>query len=164
MRSLPYFILAYLMMGLQIGLGGYLKIGGVAPNLVLLAVVFIAVNAPAEAALLGAFGLGVMQDLATLNTLGLFALSYGLVAMFVVSTQQFVYRGHPLTHLSLGFAGCLMTSFILLLHAWIRGPEKLGVMMMFYHCLYTAILAPLVLGVLNWMRRSFGFRTRHRLR
>src|SRR4051812_19051797 len=120
MRSLPYFILAYVALGLQIGLGELSWMRGAGPNLPLLAVIFIAVNASREAALLGAFGIGVMQDMTTLQPLGLYALAYALVAMFVVSTQELVYREHPLTHFSLGLVGGLLTAAVVLIHGWIR--------------------------------------------
>ena len=64
----------------------------------LLAVVFIAINAPRDAALLGCFVLGVMQDLVTQQTFGLHALSYGLTAFFIAGASQSIYREHPLTH------------------------------------------------------------------
>jgi rod shape-determining protein MreD len=162
MRWLSYFILAYIAMGLQIGLSRHVQIGSAWPNFVLLAAIFIAINAPHDAALLGCLGLGIMQDMTTQNTLGLFALSYGFVAMFVVSTQQVVYRGHPLTHFSLAFIGMLMTGFFLLMHAWIRGPEKLSPMTVFYSALYTAVLAPILLGVLDRMKKAFSFQTPRR--
>src|ERR1700760_4481629 len=118
MRWISYFILAYVTLGLQIGLAPHLRYQGAAPNLVLLAVIFIALNAPPDAALLGAFVLGVLQDLLTQQQPGLFAFSYGLVGMFVVSTQQLVYREHPLTHLSLALIAGIMTACIILLHGW----------------------------------------------
>ncbi len=165
MRWLPYFILAYVMLGLQIGLSGHLRIGETWwPNLVLLAVIFIAIHAPRDAALLAGFGLGVLQDLATQQTLGIFALSYGLVAMFTVSTQQLVYRGHPLTHFSLALVGGLMSGLVMLIHGWVRGP-RLSPMMLFYSAVYTAVLAPFVLGLLQQVKKVFGFQPpRRRLR
>jgi rod shape-determining protein MreD len=156
MAWIPYFILAYLTLGLQIGLRGYFEIGQAWPNLVLLVAIFIAVNAPREAALLGCFMLGVMQDLATQQTLGLFAFSYGLVAMFTVSTQQVVYREHPLTHFTLALVGSILTSLVLVIHGWIYQGRP-SMMAMFYSALYTAVLAPVVLGVLQRMRRAFSF-------
>jgi len=156
MRWLPYFILAYLVLGLQIGLRGHVTIGGAWPNLVMLAAIFIGINAPRDAALLGCLGLGLLHDLVTQQPLGLFAVTYGLLAMFTVSTQQVVYRAHPLTHVSLALVGGLLYGGIVLLHGWIRGPW-LSPMMLFYSALYTALLAPLVLGVLGRMRRAFWF-------
>ena len=87
MRWLTFLILAYLAVALQIGLSPYLAYHGAAPNLVLLAVIFIAVNAPRDSALLGCFALGVMQDLVSHQPPGLFAFSYGLVAMFIVAVE-----------------------------------------------------------------------------
>src|SRR5262245_5852688 len=136
MRWFTYFILAYMMMGLQIGLKPFVTVAGnVWPNFVLLAVIFIAINAPRDAALLGAFGLGLMQDLCTAEVLGLFAISYSLVAMFTVSTQQVVYRGHPLTHFSLALFGGLICAFVAILHGLIHGP-RLSPMALFYSALY----------------------------
>ena len=83
MRWLSYFILGYLAVALQIGLAPYLAYRGAVPNFVLLAAIFIAVNAPREAALLGCFMLGAMQDLVTQQPPGLFAFSYGLVSLLV---------------------------------------------------------------------------------
>src|SRR5688572_31370133 len=99
MRWASYFILAYLALGIQIGAGEFLRVGGAKPDLVLLAVIYIAINAPREAALGGAFGMGLMVDLVGLGPLGLYAFAYGLVAMFVVSMQEVVYREHPMAHL-----------------------------------------------------------------
>jgi rod shape-determining protein MreD len=162
MRWLAYFILAYLILGLQIGLRGQIAIGQAWPNLVLLGVIFIAINAPRDAALLGAFGLGVIQDLTTQQPLGVFAFSYGLLAMFTVSTQQVVYRAHPLTHFSLALVGSLFTGIIMLLQGWIRGPVAPSPMALFYSALYTAVLAPIVLGLLGRVRRAFSFQSPRR--
>lgn len=156
MRWLAYFILAYVMIGLQVGLGAHLMIGSAKPNLVVLAVIFIAIFAPRDAALLGAFVLGLLQDLLSSQPLGIYAFSYGLVAMFTVSTQQVVYRGHPLTHFSLALVAELMTMIVMVLHGLVRGPW-LPVFPMFYSALYTACLAPIILGLLGTMKRGFAF-------
>ena len=167
MRWIPYFILAYVSLGLQIGLGElpFMRAGG--PKLPLLAVIFIAVNASREAALLGSFGIGIMQDITTLSPLGLYALAYALVAMFVVSTQELVYREHPLTHFSLALLGGLLTAAVVLLQGWIRPIEpampgiapaaRVSVASLFSMAIYTAALAPIVLGLLQKIRRSFAF-------
>jgi rod shape-determining protein MreD len=169
MRWVSYFILAYIALGLQVGLAPHLRYQGAAPNLVLLAVIFIAINAPPEAALLGAFALGMLQDLLTQQQPGLFAFSYGLVGMFVVSTQQLVYREHPLTHLSLALIGGLMTAGILLIHGWIHpasprlaeahlSASRLSPRIEFARVIYTAVLSPFVLGVLQRSKRMFAFK------
>ncbi len=162
MRGLPYFILAYVALGAQVGLGTYMRVGGAPPNIVLLAVLFIALNAPKEVALLGCFGLGIMQDLLTQQTLGLYALSYGIVGMFVISTQQLVYRDHPLTHLAVGLGGSVICAIVLAVHGVLRlkPDERIGPGRLIDTVIYTTILAPLVLGALQKLRRSFRFQSR----
>ena len=178
MRWLTYFILAYVAVGVQVGLRGYVDIKGAEPNLVLLVVIFVAVNAAKEAALLGAFMLGLMQDLLTIQPLGVWAVCYGLVAMFVISTHEVVYREHPLTHFSLALMGGILCAMVLLVHGliypliWGRGmtpsahnPERVvtpgaGVGKLFAGVLYTAVLAPFVLGVLLRVKKAFAFKRR----
>jgi rod shape-determining protein MreD len=170
MRWLSYFILGYVAVALQIGLSPYVAYHGAVPNLVLLAVIFIAINAPRETALIGCFMLGAMQDLVTQQPPGLFAFSYGLVALFVVATQQVVYKGHPLTHFSLAMVGELITVGVLLAHSLVRPaaphvldgkiilpPIRLSPTIGLEAVLYTAILAPFVLALLQRMKGLFGF-------
>ena len=179
MRWLTYFMLAYVSLGVQVALRGYFDIKGAEPNLVLLVVIFVAVNAPREAALGGAFMLGLMQDLLTLQPMGVWAVSYGLVAIFVISTQEVVYREHPLTHFSLALTGGILCTLFVAIHGWIypmiwghggapaagHNPEMVfthrpAVMGLLAGAIYTAILAPIVLGVLQRMNKAFAFRRR----
>ena len=162
MRWFTYFILAYLAIGLQLGAGDLMSIAGAKPNLVLLAVIFIAINAPRDAALLGCFALGLLQDLLTLEPLGLYALAYGIVGMFVVSTQQLVYREHPLTHFSLALAGGLVVNVLLLAEGWIRGPLTPPTLL-FTTTIYTAVLAPFVLSILQRVKKVFVFQPKRRV-
>jgi rod shape-determining protein MreD len=175
MRWFIYLILAYLAVAVQIALSPFVAYHGAAPNLVLLVVIFIAVNAPKEAALLGCFAIGAMQDLVTQQPPGLFAFSYGLVAMFVVATQQVVYKDHPLTHFAVALAGGILTGFVLLVHAWVRpaAPRaaderiilpaiRLAPTIILTGVLYTAILAPFLLGILQRMKGIFGFQSNRR--
>ena len=161
MRLPAYLILAYLAVGLQMGLTEYLRIGAARPDLVLLAVIFICIHAPRDAALLGAFGLGLIQDLVSLNPLGLSALVYSMVGMFTISTQELVYKAHPATHFTLGLVGGLLSASAFAIHGWVRGPRA-SVTELLAAALYTAVLAPLVLGLLNLTRGAFSFRRRAR--
>ena len=163
MRMTAYFILAYVAVGLQVGAAEFLRVGAAKPDLVLLAVIFIALNAPRDAALLGCFGIGFFQDLVTLNPLGLYALAYAIVGMFIVSTQEYVYKAHPLTHFTLGFVAALLCGSVLAIHGWVRGPRA-SVTELLAMALYTALLAPFVLGLLNLTRKAFSFSRHRRLR
>jgi len=161
MRWFSCFILAYLALGVQIGAGEFLRIGTARPNLVLLAVIYIALNATREASLLGAFVIGLMIDLAGLQPLGLYALAYGAVAMFIVSMQELVYRDHPITHFLVALIASLIVSTIALVHGWILKPP-LPAGPQFTAAVYTAMLAPVVLAVLQRVKRPFAFKPRRR--
>ena len=176
MRWFAYFILAYFAVALQIGLAPYVRYNNAAPNLVLIAVVFIALNAPRDAALLGCFCLGVLQDLVTQQTPGLFALSYGLTGLVVFGAHQVVYREHPLTHFVMALVGGLITAVVLLLHGWIHpaspkvsvpgGPAlpaiRLSAGTEFTRVAYTAVLAPIVIGLLQRVKKVFAFQPQRR--
>jgi rod shape-determining protein MreD len=182
MRWLTYFILAYLALGLQVGLGNYVSYQGATPNLVLLAAVFIAINAPRDAALLACFGLGLMQDLLTQHPPGLFALAYAIVGLMVAGTHHVVYREHPLTHFSMALVGGMVVAAVVLLNGWVHppGPKDMpwvgtssAVQVLappvrpspgteFTRALYTAVLAPLVLGLLQRIKRAFAFQQQRR--
>ena len=168
MRWISYFILAYLIIAIQMALAGYLRWGAASPNLVLPAAVFIAINARREHALIGAFGLGLLQDLFTQHPLGLYAFAYGLVGLFVVGTQPAVYRDHPLTHFFVTLLGSVLVALVVLFNNWaypilhahsaqLRQPA-FGI---FASALYTAALAPIIMGVLGKTKPLFGFRGRH---
>lgn len=163
MRWPAYLILVYLIIGVQIGMADYIRFVGAKPDLILLAVIFVAVNAPRDAALLGAFGIGLITDLVSLSPLGLYAFTYSLVGMFVVSTQEFVYRAHPVTHVSLGLAGGIIAAVVLAIHGWIKGPPPV-LTELITSALYTALLAPVVLGLLQLARKAFAFAPRRRMR
>src|SRR5580704_12787481 len=100
MRIVPSTILAYVVLGIQLGVGVFAELGSSSgdawaqPNFVMLAVLYITLNAPRNAALLGCFVLGAMQDLVTQQPFGLFALSYGLTALALAGTTQAMYRDH----------------------------------------------------------------------
>ena len=186
MRWLTYFILAYASLGLQVGLGGYVGYRGATPNLVLIAVIFIAINAPRDAALLGCFGLGLMHDLLTHQPPGLFAFAYGVVGLMAAGTQQVVYREHPLTHFSMTLAGGLVVAVVVLVNGWVQPPGQAGTVWVgggnspvaatqaaleavrpspaaeFTRAVYTAVLAPPVLWVLMRVKRAFAFQAPRR--
>lgn len=166
MRWISYLILGYIVLGIQVGFAGFVNIGSAAPNLVLLAVIFVALNAPREPALLGCLMLGIMQDLLTQQTLGIHAFSYGLVAMFVISTQAIVYREHPLTHMSLALAGMAIVSMVMLIQGWIwfDHASRISALTLMYATLYTTLVSPLVLGALGKIKFVFGFQPIRRAR
>ncbi|MCC7351334.1 MAG: rod shape-determining protein MreD [Phycisphaerales bacterium] len=179
MRWFAVLILAYLSIAVQSGMEGVVRWWGGGPNLALLAAVFIAVNAPRDAALLGCFVIGLMQDLVSQQPLGLFAVSYGLMGWIVNAMGQVVYRAHPLTHVALALLGSAVTVMMILLAGWLHPPTAAGVSAggavlpavrvpmggLLSGAVWTAILAPIVLGILHRLRKWFAFEsTRRKLR
>lgn len=178
MRWLAYLILAYVAIAVQIGLSPYVRWRGAAPNFVLLAGVYIALNAPRDAALLGCFCMGLLQDLVTQQPPGLFAFSYGLTALLAVGSHHVVHREHLLTYFLLALLGGLITATVLLVHGWVHpaSPQAVGgaggattlpavrlsAGTEFLRALYTAALAPVVLGLLQRTKRFFAFQPQRR--
>jgi rod shape-determining protein MreD len=168
-RWLAFLALAYVTMGLQLGLGPFIAYRGASPNLMLLAAVFVAVNAPRDVALIACFMLGLIQDLGTLQTLGLFAFCYGLIALIIVNTQQVVYKDHPLTHFSLTLGAGLATAAVIIAQGWLHPPPlmidakdagkpfHISSTLELTRVIYTAILSPFVLGLLKYVKPMFGF-------
>ena len=171
MRWFPYFILAYVVLGIQIGLGDFLSWQGARPNLVLAAVLFVALNAPRDAALLGCFSLGLFQDLLSQQPPGLYALSYGLVGMLGVAAQQSFNRDHPVLHGILALAAGLVVASVLAVHAIVRPPPagvvngavvpaaRVPILPLFITAVYTALLAPALLWLLHRFKRRFAFQS-----
>ena len=141
--------------------GEFLRIGGAKPDLVLLAVIYIASNAPRDAALAARSG-WIDVDLVGLGPLGLYAFAYGLVAMFVVSMREVMYRDHPLSHVFVTLIASLLVSTVELVHGWIH-PPLLPLGTQFKVALYTAVLAPVVLGILQRLKKGFAFKPRRRV-
>jgi rod shape-determining protein MreD len=160
MRWLSFFILAYVALGLQIGLARAIEWKEAVPDFVLLAVIFLALNAPRDTALLACFILGLLRDLAGDGTLGLYALSYGIVALVIVGIQQAVARRHPVTHFMLALLGGVLVAVILSLHAWLRPAEphvRPPIEPLYSSAVYSAVLAPFFISALQSTSRGFRF-------
>jgi len=173
MRWLPFFILAYITLGLQLGVGEFASYRGAAPNLVLVLVVFIAGNAPRDTALMSSFLLGLFQDVISTQPLGLHALAYGVAGLLVAGSRQVAYSGHPLTHFFLTLGVGLLTAIIFWIHGLFRPPgtpldlgsgEVLPALrpsagLHFLSAVYTAFLAMPLLWLLSKTKPVLGFRT-----
>jgi rod shape-determining protein MreD len=169
MRWIAFFIFAYITLGIQTGVGPFVAYRDVPPNLMLLLVIFIALNAPREAALLAAFLLGLMQDLLTVQPLGLFAFSYGAIALVAVTMVESVRRGHPVTQLAFTFVGGIVLGMFEIVHDYFRSgsaPESvhIGPRVVAVSVIYTTLLAPFVIGLLQLCQRVFAFQQHGRRR
>jgi rod shape-determining protein MreD len=161
MRWFPVLVLAYVAIGIQAGVSGEVRVHGFGPNLGLLVIVFIALNAPRESALLACVLVGGMQDLATQQAPGLFALSFGLVGWLIVGMQNVVYREHPLTHTTLVLIGGIISGMVIWIHGRVVVPRE-SITLLLGTAIYTAILATPALWALQRSRRAFGMRMQRR--
>jgi len=165
MRWLPYILLGYVALGLQVGLTDALSFHDGPPNFVLLAVVFMCLSMPRKPALLGSFFLGLAQDCLSQHPAGLYALSYGLTALLIRGTHQVIFGHHPLAHVALTLLGGVITAVMLSLHSLIHPAAARmldsSVVVPAIHdspwpllisAVYTALIAPGVLWLLNRAR------------
>jgi len=157
MRLLPTILLAYVAVGLQVGLNGFVHLGGAAPNVVLIVAVFLALTAPRDVGRLACFALGLMQDLLTQQSLGLFALCYGALGVAIGSTQAMLHREHPATHALATVFGCALTWIVLMVHGWIFGPG-VSFSAALLSTILTVVLAPALIWLLLRLRPTLGIR------
>lgn len=161
MHLLPYILLGYVAVGVQVGLGGLARAGAGSPNVVLVVAVFFALFVPREPARLACFTLGLMQDLLTQQSLGLYAIAYGLVGVILGNTQTMVFRERTLTHLLATLVACGITWAVLLVHGAIFGPRPaLGAAAA--SAGLTLALAPFLLRLLMQLRPALGLRAARR--
>lgn len=161
MHLLPYIILGYLAVGVQVGLDGFVHLGRASPNLVLIVAVFLALVVPRDVARLACFALGLMQDLLTQQTLGLYAISYGLVGVIVGNSQAMVFREQPLTHAAATLLGSSLTWAVVIVHGWVLGPPP-SLATAFYSTSLTTLIAPPAMWGLLKLRPLMGIRVSRR--
>lgn len=163
MRWFAWFILAYVALALQIGVVGHLRLFGGSANLPLICAVFIALHAPRDAALLGCFCLGLMQDLLIERPPGIHALAYGLGAMAIHAVAATVDRQHPFTHALLTLLGGLALAAMLSAQSWLRGLESDG-SAPWVSAAISGVAAMVVIWALRRARSAFAFQSRRRMR
>jgi rod shape-determining protein MreD len=159
MRWTVFFIFAYVMIGLHIGLGGHWTLRGAAPNLGLLAAVFIALHASRQAALLGALMIGFLQDLATAQPLGVYAFSYALMAMLAVQVTGAVLRDSIAIQSGMTLVGGLIVTVGVLVRAMFHGLEG-STAALLLSAAYSTILAVPILWILTRLKGPFAFNPR----
>lgn len=157
MRFIPAILLAYVVLGVQSGLGPFIAVKDATPNFMLAVVIFIALYAPREPALIGVFVLGLMQDMLSQDPLGVYPLVYAAVAAATRVTQPAIHRQHWLTHLILGLVGGALHAGILML-VGLRMPGRPSLDVLIASAIYTAVLTPVLLWLLISIRKVFAFR------
>lgn len=155
MRWISFIFLAYMMLGLQIGLYPFIPV-----NFVLIACVFIALNAPRQVAVPACFILGLLHDLVGIGPLGMYATAYSVVALLTASDQHATASDHPISHFLVTlFSGFIVGLVIKLIDVWRNiGTSFLNDLLTAF---YTAIASVIVLNLLSRFKRKFRFRSFH---
>ena len=154
MRVIPTILLAYVVLAIQSGLAPFIAVRGASPNLMLPVIIFIALYAPREAAFVGVYVLGLMQDVLSQEPLGLHPLVYAAVAFATRATQPALQRNHWLTQIILSVAGAALQAAVLWIAGW-RMPPAPSFETLANAGIYTIVLTPLILRGLIAARRLF---------
>lgn len=96
-------------------IGPLIAIGGIAPDFSVIAIVILALSEGAGAAVLGGFGLGLVQDLSHPNLLGLHALCKTLLGYGVGRLRGHLVYGLPLVEGLVLFTAVLLHDTLFLL-------------------------------------------------
>lgn len=173
MRWALWLMVGYAVIGAQVGLMDVVRPAGMAPNLVVLMVIRLALTQRPAGALAGGLFLGLGHDLLSATPFGLYGFAYGLVAMGVVSTQHLVYRAHLLAHIAVALEGALIVAGVIFFHELFHPPgaavREGGVTLpairstpgaLILGALLTAAVAGPLLWLFHRLSRSFGRRRR----
>lgn len=132
MKRIALFVLAWLLLGLEIGLRSTLQLWSpiVSPSLVFILAAFVAMTAPPRTAAWWAIGLGLAVDVVSPTplpppglpavVLGPHALAFLVASHLIVSMRGVMIRRNPLTLGFLTLAGGLVAQALLLSVAFVR--------------------------------------------
>ncbi len=133
---------------------------GASPDWILVLVLFYALHARTDQALVAGWVAGALADLLTLERFGLLSLSYGLIAIAVSQVRDWMFVRHPLTHFGVTLLGAMIVRL-----AWAAYRAALdlpgeGLALMGWACLYTAAWAPPLHWLLLKASHSLGLDVR----
>jgi len=158
LRWINFILLAYVMLGLQIGLSEFVGTGSSGVNFVLIAATFIAINAQRDPALIACFALGLLHDLVGVGPIGTYALGYSCLALLVAGSERSLSVEHPFTHFIITLFGGVVVAVIASIVNWWHNIDAM-LMSRLLTAFYSALLAVPVLWGLSKLRRSFRFRS-----
>jgi rod shape-determining protein MreD len=160
-RWLTFIVFAYLMLGLQTGLGALADVGPAWVNFPLIAAVFIAVNARRDPALIACFVLGLLHDLLGESSLGVYALAYCLVAWLIEGTDRALSPDHPFTHFVMTLFGGGVTAVVVYLQGHLAlsdAVQPVPFWPLLATAFYSACVAVPALWAVGKFRKRFKFR------
>lgn len=164
-RGLAVGVGLILALVVQTTLFGRVRIGGIAPDIVILAVVLLTLRLRAETALLAAFSIGFLFDAtATTSALGMRAIAYTTVAFVAVRTRDRADLGPAAVAVWAGVM-TLVGIVTLLLVGTLFGQDPMGwseasrrmLLIPLFNALLALALAPVTSRLLDGPRGAFRF-------
>ena len=161
MRWLTFIILALIALTLQSAVAPRVAPFGIRPDWLLILVVFIALHAPPRQATIGAWIVGGLADLMTIERPGLVAASYTLAAVLIISARNYLFRYRTTTRFVVTLLACLLVRVLWTLYfrtLYNPGRPLLTALMtdVFLASLYTGLWALPVHRGLQRVSRAFG--------
>ena len=162
MRWLPFAILALGCVTLQTTVAPELRVGGISPDWILVAVVFFAMHGRGVDSIQAAWVLGLLADFQSAERFGLLSLTYALAAGSVCLARDMLFRYHPLAHFFVTFMAGLIVHGLLwgyyLLVVGMGGGSVSGAFWgVVLTAAYSALWAPPFHALLLRFAPSFGF-------
>ena len=108
MRWLAFGILGVVFIIMQSTLAPRMEILGARPDFLLVLVVFFGMHGKLPDVAVGAWLLGLVADLMSIERLGLMAFSYMLTALLVASVREYFFRFRSLTQCFVTLIACLV--------------------------------------------------------
>jgi rod shape-determining protein MreD len=169
MRVLTFAVIAYLLTVAQatlLPMADFLGLG-IRPDLLLLLAMFYAMYGRNEDVIIGGWALGLLADLTGLGRIGVFAFSFGLVALSVFKLRNSFNRENPFVHLALGLLAATLVNFwalfMMLVMGEVHGQAFWSAAGRAMGCAaYTAIVAPYFFWALSRFRKALGLHSSRR--
>lgn len=152
LRPVPLLGMFLLLWSLQVSLLERIELGSVAPDLLLLYSTFLALFLSPAGGCSAAWLIGLAKDLTSAAPVGSFALLFTFGALLVCLTRRVLYARDPIAHLLVVFISALAMNLLYGTALWIRSeamPYGLVLQRSAAIALYTAVLAPFVIGSLT---------------
>lgn len=161
MRWLTFGIVVVAALTLQAALAPQLALFGARPDLLLVVATFFALYARPRDAVLGAWIIGLLADLMSIERLGFFALSYLGIALLVSGLREYLFRYRGTTQFAVTFAVGLVLRMVWVIYrtATIGLHESWGVLLLqevLWAACWTAVFAPVVHRFLLSGHRMLG--------
>lgn len=161
LRWLAFGILGLVFLVLQSVLAPRLGFLGGRPDFLAVLVVFFAMHGRLPDVAVGAWTLGLVADLMSIERLGLMAISYLLIAMLVASVREYFFRFRGLTQFTVTLIACVLvhTGWLIYRQTLYAPPFSIAVDLgggVVLGAVYSAVVAPLVHKMLLPVSQTLG--------